>query len=191
MITDISSTPIVTERLSVRPFEPTDFQAYAAYHSRSDVYRFLYMSVPVGQALEDQFSSVLSTRFEQDGDTLRLAVARQEDAVVVGEVLLKIASKAALQGEVGYIFNPDFAGKGYATEAVRAMIDLGFGGYGFHRIFARLDPLNAGSVGVVERLKMRKEAHLIQNDLFGGIWGDEFIYARLRSEWEARESQHA
>ncbi len=63
------------------------------------------------------------------------------------------------------------------------MITLGFRTLGYHRIFARLDALNHGSIGVAERLGMRKEAHLIENDRFDGVWGDEFIYAVLNREW--------
>ncbi|MFF2323103.1 GNAT family N-acetyltransferase [Agrobacterium sp. NPDC058088] len=178
-----TSLPIQTGRLTLRRFQPDDFAAYAAYHTRSDVYRFLYASPPSAEVLEAQFSGVLAAAFEKDGDTLRLAVFRDEDAALVGEVLLKIASAGALQAEVGYIFNPAFSGKGYATEAVRAMISFGFRALGYHRIFARLDAFNRGSIGVVERLGMRKEAHLIENDRFDGVWGDEFIYAVLNREW--------
>ena len=175
--------PLQSERLELRAFRDADFPAYAAYHSRAEVYRFLYMPAPTGQALQDQFAAVLAQPFAQDGDTLRLAVTRRADGALVGEVLLKIASQAALQAEVGYIFHPDFAGQGYATEAVAAMLGLGFDALGCHRIFARLDALNAGSVGVAERLGLRREAHLIQNDRFNGVWGDEYIYAMLGSEW--------
>lgn len=175
--------PLQSERLELRAFRATDFAAYAAYHAQPEVYRFLYMPAPTGQALQDQFAAVLAAPFAQDGDTLRLAVTRRADGALVGEVLLKIASLAALQAEVGYIFHPDFAGKGYATEAVAAMLGVGFEALGCHRIFARLDALNAGSVGVVERLGLRREAHLIQNDRFNGVWGDEYIYAMLGSEW--------
>lgn len=175
--------PLQTERLALRALRAADFPAYAAYHGRADVYRFLYMPAPTGQALQDQFAAVLAQPFAQDGDTLRLAVTRRADDALVGEVLLKIASRAALQAEVGYIFHPDFAGQGYATEAVAAMLGLGFDALGCHRIFARLDALNAGSVGVVERMGLRREAHLIQNDRFNGVWGDEYIYAMLGSEW--------
>ena len=175
--------PLQTERLALRALRPADFPAYAAYHGRAEVYRFLYMPAPTGQALQDQFAAVLAQPFAQDGDTLRLAVTRRADDALVGEVLLKIASRAALQAEVGYIFHPDFAGQGYATEAVATMLGLGFDALGCHRIFARLDALNAGSVGVVERLGLRREAHLIQNDRFNGVWGDEYIYAMLGSEW--------
>ena len=175
--------PLQSERLELRAFRATDFAAYAAYHAQPEVYRFLYMPAPTGQALQAQFAAVLAAPFAQDGDTLRLAVTRRDDGALVGEVLLKIASRAALQAEVGYIFHPDFAGQGYATEAVAAMLGLGFEALGCHRIFARLDALNAGSVGVVERLGLRREAHLIQNDRFNGVWGDEYIYAMLGSEW--------
>ncbi|SEB38637.1 Protein N-acetyltransferase, RimJ/RimL family [Nitratireductor aquibiodomus] len=175
-----------SDRLELRPFVSSDRPAYDAYHSRPEVYRFLYAPVPGKHALSEQFAACLQPRFENNGDALHLAVIRREDSALLGEVLLKMASKDALQAEIGYIFNPDFSGAGYATEAVRMMLDIGFSEYGFHRIFARLDPLNKGSVGVVERLRFRREAHLLQNDRFNGVWGDEFIYALLQSEWEKR-----
>ena len=180
--------PIVSDRLALRAFEHSDRAAHDAYHTRPEVYRFLYTPVPKGNALEQQFAAALSAQLEEDGDTLRLAVVRRADSALLGECLLKMVSKAALQSEIGYIFNPDFAGAGYATEAVRTMLDFGFGQCGFHRIFARLDPLNTGSVGVVERLRFRREAHLLQNDRFNGVWGDEFVYALLRAEWQERKA---
>lgn len=177
--------PFSTDRLILREFASGDFLDYSAYHSRQEVYRYLYTAPPVGNALREQFSTILEAPFEKDGDIYRLAVERKADNALVGEVLLKLANVDALQGEVGYIFNPEFAGNGYATEAVAAMVSIGFSLIGFHRIFARLDAANEGSVGVVERLGLRREAHLIQNDRFRDIWGDEYIYAVLASEWKS------
>jgi RimJ/RimL family protein N-acetyltransferase len=180
--------PLATDRLTLRPFVATDFTAYAAYHSLPEVYRYLYAAPPVGEALRKQFDDGLSAPFSADGDAFRLAVLSIADNAVIGETMLKMASQAALQGEVGYIFNPVFAGKGYATEAVATTIDFGFSHFGFHRIFARLDAANRGSIGVVERLGLRREAHLVQNDRFNGAWGDEYIYAVLASEWRRRSA---
>lgn len=182
------SPPYATERLTLRPFVGADRDQYAAYHTQPEVYRYLYTEAPTGTALDKQFARVLAARFEGDGDILRFAVVRQDDGALLGEVLSKIASRDALQGEIGYIFNPAFAGRGYATEAVAAMLRVGFETIGFHRIFARLDASNAGSVGVVERLGFRREAHLIQNDRFNGAWGDEYVYAMLKAEWSERFS---
>ena len=175
--------PVSTERLILRRFLPEDFEAYSAYRSLPTIYRFLYRDPPSAEALRERFDAGLQPRLLEDGDILSCAVVRRDDNVLLGGVSLTLASKAALQAEVGYIFNPAHAGKGYATEAVRAIIDLGFSTFGLHRIFARLDAQNAASVGVVERLGLRREAHLIENDCFNGVWGDEYVYAVLSREW--------
>lgn len=159
-----------TERLILRGFLPEDFEAYSAYRLLPVIYRYLYSDPPSAEALRERFDASLNTRLLEDGDILRCAVVRREDDVLLGQTSLKLTSKTALQAEVGYIFNPAYAGKGYATEAVRAVIDLGFGTFGLHRIFARLDAQNTASVGVVERLGLRREAHLIENDRFNGVW---------------------
>lgn len=179
-------TSVATQRLILRKFQSGDFEGYAAYRSREDVYRYLYAAPSVGGALERKFAKLLDARFENDGDDFRLAVTLAQDGRLIGDVMLKLASKAALQAEVGYVFHPDYGGRGYATEAVSAMIATGFDAFGFHRIHARLDTRNENSVGVVERLGLRREAHLIENDRFNGEWGDEYIYAVLAREWSSR-----
>jgi len=189
MADSVFRDPIIeTDRLVLRPFAPEDFPAYAAYHVRTDVYRYLYASPPDRETLQRQYTAVIRPVFAKEGDVFKLAVVTKDGGQVVGEVLLKFANENALQGEVGYIFDPSYAGKGFATEATKAIIDYGFRHLGLHRIFARLDTANTGSIGVVERLKLRREAHFLQNDRFSGIWGDEFVYAILSHEWTSRES---
>ncbi|MGI2035792.1 GNAT family N-acetyltransferase [Rhizobium panacihumi] len=175
---------ITTQRLILRKFRPGDLESYAAYRTREDVYRYLYAAPSTRAVLEEKFARLLNAPFENDGEDFRLAVTRKEDGALIGDVMLKLANKAALQAEVGYVFHPDYGGKGYATEAVLAMISTGFETFGFHRIFARLDSRNRGSVGIVERLGLRREAHLVENDRFNGEWGDEYIYAVLAREWK-------
>ncbi|KAA1174068.1 GNAT family N-acetyltransferase [Rhizobium tropici] len=180
-----------TERLILRRFVPEDFKAYSAYRSLPEIYRFLYRDPPSPEVLRERFDISLNSPFSEDGDTLLCAAIRREDGALVGDVSLTFANKAALQAEIGYTSNPAHAGRGYATEAAEAIITLGFGRFGFHRIFARLDAKNAGSIGVVERLGLRREAHLIENDRFNGVWGDEYVYAALSHEWAARASREA
>lgn len=183
-----SSIQIETARLLLRKFVAADFPNYAAYHSRPDVYRYLYAAPLEGVEMERKLLQATEAPFEHNGDTCRFAVVRQSDQVLLGDVVLKLADKAARQAEVGYVFNPEYAGQGYATEAVGALIDLGFRQFEFHRIFARLDVENTASVKVMERLKLRREAHLIENDRFNGVWGSEYIYAVLAQEWARRST---
>ena len=96
-------------------------------------------------------------------------------------------SKEHEQGEVGYVFDTAYHGRGYATEAVGALLRLGFEGLGLHRIAGHLDARNTASARVLERAGLRREAHLVENEFVKGEWTDELIYGILRREWAARQ----
>lgn len=177
---------IETDRLVLRPFRLSDFEAYAAYHIKPDTYRFLYSAAPDRSTLRRQFTSDMRPVFAAEGDVFKLAVVVRETNQLVGEVTLRFTSERALQAEVGYVFNSTYAGHGYATEATEAMVDYGFNHLGLHRIFARIDAHNLGSVRVIERLNFRQEARFVQNIVYNGIWGDELVYAMLVHEWPQR-----
>jgi RimJ/RimL family protein N-acetyltransferase len=114
-----------------------------------------------------------------------LAVVWREVGQVIGEVKLEWLSRQHHQGEIGFVFNPDYHGKGLATEAAKVVLGLGFGELGLHRIIGRCDAQNGPSARLMERLGMRREAHFVHNEIFKGEWGDEFVYAMLDHEWQA------
>ncbi|MDJ0315815.1 GNAT family N-acetyltransferase [Arthrobacter antibioticus] len=70
-------------------------------------------------------------------------------------------------------------GRGYATEAAKMLLTYLFTAENAHRVFARLDAENEASRRLCERLGMREEAHLIENDRDGDRWGSEYVYAIL------------
>ena len=74
-------------------------------------------------------------------------------------------------------------GQGYATEAARALLALAFESYGLHRVFGRLEARNVASARVLERIGMRREAHLVENEWIKGEWQSELVYALLAREW--------
>ena len=107
---------------------------------------------------------------------------------LVGDVMLRLKTgDPPSVAELGWVFHPDVAGHGYATEARPRIADLAFDHYGCHRVEAQLDPRNERSAALCRRLGMRQEAHL-RRDWFGkGEWSDTAIFGMLREEWsEAR-----
>jgi RimJ/RimL family protein N-acetyltransferase len=183
--------PIRTQRLMLRPFEETDLDDVYAYQSRPDVVRYLYWEVRDRDgAAEALRAKVAASCLTREGDRLTLAIVLPDEAAVIGEVLLKWISDQHRQGEVGFVLNPDHHGHGYATEAAREMLRLGFEVFGLHRIAGHCDARNDASASVMRRLGMRLEAHFVQNEIFKGEWGDELVFAMLAAEWErlARES---
>ncbi|TQM69229.1 RimJ/RimL family protein N-acetyltransferase [Actinomadura hallensis] len=179
--------PIETERLTLRPFSADDLEGLYAYQSLPEVARFLYWEP---RTLEESRTflrqKMMASTIEKEGDWLVLAVVWRQTGDLMGEVNLQWRSREHRQGEIGYIFNPAFHGKGFATEAAEVVLRLGFEGLDLHRVVGRLDGRNTASARVLERLGMRREAHLRQNEMVKGEWTDEVIYAMLRHEWEER-----
>jgi RimJ/RimL family protein N-acetyltransferase len=182
------SYPIETERLLLRPYTPDDFDSFYDMQSRADVVRYLYWGVRTPDEIREVLETKVSQRtaIEHEGDGLQLTLELRESRLIVGDVVLVWVSEEHQQGEIGYVVHPDHQGHGYATEAGQVMLRLGFERLGLHRIVARCDARNKGSWGVMERLGMRREAHLRENEFVKGEWTDELVYAMLASEWRAR-----
>ena len=175
--------PLRTERLVLRAFRPDDVDALLPIHGDAEAVRH----VPYGPRDRDQVVEVLqrkvgSTRLAAEGDLLELA-AVLPDGTLVGDLLLALRSVEHETLEVGYIFSAAHGGRGYATEAVRALLDLAFGGLGARRVTARVDARNTASRRLLERLGVRQEAHLVEHAWFKGELSDVVDFAALAREW--------
>jgi RimJ/RimL family protein N-acetyltransferase len=174
--------PLLTERLSLRPPTRADAPAIHVYKGRADVTHF----VPHGPLSVEQIAERADrapTLLTEEGQALNLLVHSRRDGALLGDVILIWYSREHRGGEIGYVFDPAHAGQGYATEAAREVLRLGFEELGLHRIFARLDSRNAASAAVLRRLRMRHEAHFVSNEYWHGEWTDEDRYALLEDEW--------
>jgi RimJ/RimL family protein N-acetyltransferase len=181
--------PVRTERLLLRPLTFGDVDALLAYRSRPDVCRYLPFEPMDRQVIVDRLGEQWAvTALTDEGQSLTLGVELVETGELVGDVILFWHSRLHRGGELGYVFNPHFAGRGYATEAANAVLRLGFDDLGLHRIIARLDERNEASARMARRLGMRQEARLVHNEIFKGEWSNELDFAMLAEEWTARRT---
>jgi RimJ/RimL family protein N-acetyltransferase len=130
-------------------------------------------------------SQWVNTALTDEGQALTLGVEVAGGGELVGDVVLFWRSREHGGGEIGYVLHPDFGGHGYATEAVHALLRLGFDELGLHRIIARVDERNESSARLARRLGMRQEARLVHNEFFKGEWSTELDFAMLADEWPA------
>ena len=175
-----------TERLLLRPFQADDFDALLAIHSRPDVARYLYWE----PRTEEEVRSVLEKKINgrtmrSEGDSLSYAVVLKATGRVIGDVSVLWQSVQHETGEIGFAFHPDHQGLGYATEAAEAVLRFAFEELKLHRVIGRLEARNAASARVLEKLGMRREAHLIENEYVKDEWQSELDYAILDREWRA------
>lgn len=182
--------PIRTDRLLLRPLNAVDANEVFAYQSLPEVVR--YLPWPLRDREESREHTIKRagfTRLQNDKDGIVLAAellgSDGEPGPVIGDLSVFLESKENAQLSIGWVFHPGFQRKGYATEAARAILDLTFREVGAHRVFAELDPRNAASVALCQRLSMRLEGLFVENEIFKGEWSDLAVYAILRGEWEA------
>jgi RimJ/RimL family protein N-acetyltransferase len=181
-----------TDRMQLRLYQADDLDAFADLHGREDVARYLPWPTRDREAAHKALTRHLgSTRLADDGDGVTFAAFDPESGRLVGEFVLFLRSVEHRGGEIGYILHPDFQGRGLASEGARAMLQLGFEMLGLHRIIARIEIRNTGSAAVLERLGMRREAVLVQNEWFKGEWSTEADYALLAEEWASTSTSSA
>lgn len=150
--------PLGTERLVIRSFTAADVDAVHASQSRDDVCRYLLYEPRDRDAVAAKLDEYAPRRrIEQQGDFVQLAVERREDGAVLGELYFTVTSAMHRGGEIGWVFHPDHGGRGYATEAARAMLAVAFDELRLHRVIANVDPRNGASA---RRVRDRRLSHL-------------------------------
>lgn len=175
---------VVRDRVRLRPIVDADVDAMETYRGDPGVCRFLPFEPQSADDIRQRIGYLFGgTSLEGERGGVVLAIERREDGAVIGDLVLFHLDASSGTAEIGWVMSPAAAGRGLATEAVRALVDTAFALYGLRRLVARIDAANARSIALAERVGMRREAHLVENEWFKGRWSDEVDYAVLAREW--------
>jgi ribosomal-protein-alanine N-acetyltransferase len=168
---------IDTHRLCLRSFQRNDWQA--VYEYTADPAVMVY--IPEGLFTPAQAQAFVADNM---GDQARaVAVLLKTANILIGHIVFH-PWEAPQTYEIGWVFNRASHGQGYATDAAVAVLHYGFAALPLHRIIATCQPQNVAAWRVMEKLRMRREAHFRkclrrpENQ-----WWDEYFYALLDEEW--------
>jgi aminoglycoside 6'-N-acetyltransferase len=120
----------------------------------------------------------------------QLAVEKRDPPGIIGDCAFQVFEDDARQAHIGYTFSRQNQRQGYATEAVKRLLDYLFDDLHLHRVSAICDMENLPSARLMERVGMRREGAYIENIWFKGAWGSEYFYAILGSERGKKLSQN-
>ena len=164
-----------TDRLVLRRYQKEDIQDLFEYLSDEEVVKY----EPHKPLTFEEAKENLAWRISTDE---MIAVELKHSHKMIGNVYLGKREFEAL--EMGYVFNRNYWGHGYAAESCRALIQLAFS-HGIHRIYAECDPDNLSSWKLLEALAFQREAYFRRNVYFWKdeedrpIWKDTYVYAKL------------
>ncbi len=164
-----------TERLILRRYKKEDVQDLFEYLSDKEAVKYEpYKPLTFDEAIEN-----LEWRIGTDE---MIAVELKKSHKMIGNVYMGRRDFEAL--EIGYVFNRNYWGHGYAAEGCKVLIQQAFSN-GVHRIYAECDPNNKRSWKLLEALGFQREAHFRKNVYFWkdetekAIWKDTYVYAKL------------
>jgi RimJ/RimL family protein N-acetyltransferase len=173
---------ITTARLFLRHLAVSDSAAVLAYRADPAVARYQpWQPRNEGEVIR-WIRSQGEIAVDTPGTWFQLAILLREGGALIGDISLHFPAEEPRQAEFGITLAPGFQGRGYATEALRAVLRYLAVDLRKHRVFARVDPRNARSVALLERVGMRWEGHLRESCLLHGEWADDYIYAILDRE---------
>ncbi len=147
---------IETERLLLRDWQPCDAAPFAAMNADPEVTR--YLRGPMSRHASDELIARIRAHWDAHDFGL-YAVEIKSSGAFAGFVGLAVPSflpEVLPAVEVGWRLAREHWGQGYATEGAAACLDHGFGDLGLRQIISIIDPRNAASVRVAERLDMAR-----------------------------------
>ncbi|MGA8479550.1 MAG: GNAT family protein [Chthoniobacterales bacterium] len=170
-----------TDRLTLRPLQSTDVEAVASYSTKPEFIRFLPLPPQTMEsAAEFVGQAVANGQPDPKGDWL-FAIQIREEPRLIGIIRIGVRSVEHRQGDLGYAVHPDHWGKGYATEALRRILEFGFEDLSLERIWATADIRNVASWRVMEKAGMGREGFMRHHLLVRGAWRDSVLYARINA----------
>jgi RimJ/RimL family protein N-acetyltransferase len=174
-----------TERLRLRPLHADDLPAFAAYRSHPDVAR--HQSWEPTYALSDAealLAAQADVAFGTPGAWVQVAALDRASGELVGDCAVHVLADQPATAEVER-WRPTARARGWATEALGAIVSTLFEVHHMHRVFGQVDDRNTAVQKLFGRLGFRCEARQVEADWFKGEWTTVRVYAMLEREWRA------
>ncbi len=177
------------DRLILRNFKDDDLDSFVAYRNVPAVAMYQGWSIPYTQQQGMEFlKAIKDMESPKQGQWLQLAIELKETGELAGDIGVRILEQDARQAVIGFTVAPAYWRKGYAVEAITALLEFLFEDIDLHRISADCDTENTGSWRTLEKAGFRREAYFVESFPMGQKYGSEYYYGMLQREWRARKS---
>ena len=179
--------PMRVDSLLLREARETDLGRLLSFRNAPDVNRFMIHTSVEPEMFRREWLAV------PESETDFSCVAEAEEGVVAMGFLDIVDGTGqpgmpqCTEGHIGYIVEPRFAGRGYATSIAHGLLGAAFDHLGLRRVTAGCFADNSASTRVLDKAGMRREQHGIEDSWHAELgWVDGYEYGILASEWRAQ-----
>ena len=170
---------IETSRLIIRDFILEDWIDVHSYASNPKVTEYTLWGPNNEAETKSYVYQQLEKQQTNDRTDFEFAVILKDTNQLIGGCGINIKE---LNAEIGYCFNADYWGNGYASEASKVLLRLAFEEFKVHRVYATCRPGNMGSAKVLSKIGMKKEGHLREHIWAKGKFHDSYLFSILESD---------
>jgi RimJ/RimL family protein N-acetyltransferase len=181
-------TPLIrADRLLLDELKLKDAHAMYLYRSSPEVMKYQTWHPASEQEVRAFIRTTNRAGFDTKDSWFQLGIYLETSQQLIGDLGIHFLPPDGRQLEIGATISPSHQHKGYATEAVKALLHFVFKDLKKHRVIASVDPKNAASIRLLEKIGMRKEGLFRQSVWTGKEWADDLRYALLEDEWAGKD----
>lgn len=177
---------IETGRIILRFLIKEDIHDMLSYRNNVDIAKYQGFEPKYTEESMEEFINTYSTdNVDPKKSWIQVGIEYKQDKKIIGDIGIHIENIGDnfYQTQLGISLNTNYQGKGIANETIKTLINFLFNDWNCHRIYAEMDIRNSKSIDLFNKLKFRKEAHLIENYFFKNEWTSVYIYALLKDEY--------
>lgn len=168
-----------TEHLILNEITMDDLDVF--HRLRSNVSIMQYIQGRLAKTQQDTIDVInRSHQLLSEGNNISWGIRTKEKNLLIGSIGFYRIQWNNMRGEIGYILDPEYHGKGIMSEAMQKIMNFGFHTMKFHTIEAVIDPNNKPSENILLRNGFIKEAHYKENFYSEGKFYDSLVYTKFK-----------
>ncbi|GKU80103.1 GNAT family N-acetyltransferase [Paenibacillus sp. L3-i20] len=172
------TTQLYTERLHLRKMQMSDSSSLFKIWSDPDVTKFMNVSNFTDETQAQEMIRILD-ELSQENKAIRFSIIELESNEIIGTCGYNFLDFENQKAEIGYDIAKSFWGRGYASEAIRTLLEYGFSSLNMNRIEAKVEPENVNSIKLLQNLNFTFEGTLRQYERVNEKFNDLNIYSKL------------
>lgn len=175
------TTELHTERLHLRKMKVSDSPSLFEIWSDPEVTKFMNIDSFTDENQAKDMIKLLD-EFSLDNKAIRFSIIEMESNEIIGSCGFNSLDFENEKAEIGYDIARAFWGRGYASEAISALLDYAFSTLKLNRIEAKVEPENVNSVKVLRKLNFMFEGTLRRYERVNGKFIDLNMYSKLTTD---------
>ncbi|QOR34883.1 GNAT family N-acetyltransferase [Clostridium sp. 'deep sea'] len=171
---------LLSKRLGLKSLQLQDIEFLQKLEQNPLVQKYEQDIIPTANKIKIKYTNYLNSA-EYFNNRKYYFIVKKND-INIGKVTLKTSREAILEWEMGWAFDPEYWGNGYASEAALRLLHFAVKHRNARRIIAKCHEGNKGSEKVMLKIGMQKEGLFRKTLYLNHTWYNQIIYSILKEE---------